>query len=516
MVLTGRMPDRKLRVQLKRQALRRSLGSGRYPEYLGFEGPYSGNQTDLFNDSALDYLQVLWPEFLVDVIVHATNKYARGRHLVNWCDTSVDEMWTFFGIVLHMGIKRKPAMNDYWSRSPYLAETVVKERMSRARFWNLWRNMHVVDDSTVPPGDGVERKIKPVLDVLAETFFRSYSPSQELCVDEAMVKYKGRVKGKVRMPKKTIKLGFKIWCCACSCCGFLCTFRMYSGKPIDPCSGRKVSEKGLVKKVVKDLLSPFEGMNHVVYMDNFFNSGPLVDELAQMKIYVAGTIKQSALGFPEVLKNIRLEKGAYVAERVGGTCYYVFNDRKVVSFVSNVFPEHMSRKVGRPQYDGTFGYQSVPPLLPAYNKFMGAVDIVSQVRKTYGFDRKSKRYWLRLFFQFLDYAVNNAYLLYQHDCRRAGMRPVVRKDFRLALIDQLIRKCPIKCTRKRRALESVSSVVVGCSLSRVSEIGLPRGRCYHCTVMKRHPVRHTFFGCSSCKVRLCKIPCYGEFHQNLD
>ena len=108
-------------------------------------------------------------------------------------------------------------MNDYWSRSPYPAETVVKERMSRARFWNLWRNMHVVDDSTVPPGDGVERKIKPVLDVLAETFFRSYSPSQELCVDEAMVKYKGRVKGKVRMPKTPIKLGFKIWCCGCSC-----------------------------------------------------------------------------------------------------------------------------------------------------------------------------------------------------------------------------------------------------------------------------------------------------------
>ena len=63
-----------------------------------------------------------------------------------------------------------------------------------------------------------------------------------------------------------------------------------------------------------------------------------MDELAQMKIYVSGTIKQSALGFPEGVKNIRLEKGAYVAERVGGTCYYVFIDCKVVSFVS---PEHV-------------------------------------------------------------------------------------------------------------------------------------------------------------------------------
>ena len=86
---------------------------------------------------------------------------------------------------------------------------------------------------------------------------------------------------------------------------------------------------------------------------------------------------------------------------MGGTCYYVFNDRKIVSFVSNVFPEHMSSKVGRPQlqYDGTFGYQSVPPLLPAY-KFMGAVDIVSQVMALTGNQRGTA--WLRPLFQFLD------------------------------------------------------------------------------------------------------------------
>lgn len=105
---------------------------------------------------------------------------------------------------------------------------------------------------------------------------------------------------------------------------------MYSGKPTDMCTGRKVSEKGLVMNVVKDLLSPFEGMNHVVCMDNFFNSGPLADELAKMKMYVAGTIKQRALGFPEVLKGVKIEKGSYVSKRVGENCYYVFNDRRMV------------------------------------------------------------------------------------------------------------------------------------------------------------------------------------------
>ena len=157
----------------------------------------------------------------------------------------------------------------------------------------------MVDNSTLSPGDGLGPKIKPVLDVLEKTFFENYSPGQELSVDEAMIKYKGRVKrGKVKMPKKPIKEGFKVWCCCCACCGYLCTFQVYAGKPTDPVTGRKVTEKGLTMRVVQDLLRPFVGFNHVAYMDNYFTSGPLIEALEKDGIYTAGTIKRSALGFP--------------------------------------------------------------------------------------------------------------------------------------------------------------------------------------------------------------------------
>ena len=49
----------------------------------------------------------------------------------------------------------------------------------------------------------------------------------------------------------------------------------------------------------------------VLLMDNHFTSGPLVVELAQDKIYVTGTIKQRAVGFPEGLKSVNLSKGNY-------------------------------------------------------------------------------------------------------------------------------------------------------------------------------------------------------------
>ena len=151
----------------------------------------------------------------------------------------------------------------------------MNQYMSLSRFWALWRNLHLVDNSSVPANSGLSWKIQPVLETLSDTFVKCYSPGQELSVDEAMVKYKGHVGGTVVMPKKPIKKGFKIWCCSCACCGYLCTFQVYHGRPTDLSTGRKVPEKGLAKRVVKDLVGPFVGLNHVIYCDNFYSSGPL-------------------------------------------------------------------------------------------------------------------------------------------------------------------------------------------------------------------------------------------------
>ena len=45
-------------------------------------------------------------------------------------------------------------------------------------------------------------------------------------------------------------------------------------------------------RVVKDLVHPFVGLNHVIYCDNFYSSGPLVDLLAKDSIFLTGTIKK--------------------------------------------------------------------------------------------------------------------------------------------------------------------------------------------------------------------------------
>ena len=55
-------------------------------------------------------------------------------------------------------------------------------------------------------------KLRPLLTILGDYFRGAYKLSQEISVDEAMVKYKGRSSLKQYMPLKPIKRGFKIWC----------------------------------------------------------------------------------------------------------------------------------------------------------------------------------------------------------------------------------------------------------------------------------------------------------------
>ena len=114
-------------------------------------------------------------------------------------------------------------------------------------------------------------------------------------------------------------------------------------------------------------------------------------------------------------------------------------DALLATHTDTSIPERMDTPVARIQAEGVLRYHSVPRLLPGYNKFMGGVDRIGQLRMMYGFDRKSKRYWFRLFFQFFDYAVNNIYLLYKHGCIA---RNICSKDllgFRLELVHVLLK-----------------------------------------------------------------------------
>ena len=92
--------------------------------------------------------------------------------------------------------------------------------MTFGRFCGLWGNLHIVDNETDNSSDKFF-KVRPVISHLSCSFSQAYDPGQCLSIDETMIKSKRRAKGKVCMPKKPVKHGFKMYCLSCSCCGYL-------------------------------------------------------------------------------------------------------------------------------------------------------------------------------------------------------------------------------------------------------------------------------------------------------
>lgn len=504
------LPAAKRKKLAREDALQKAKSSGKYPEFIGLVGP--ADELDPSVVSCLDFVKLLWPNSLCQHIAEQTNLYARQQCAKGWHDTNSFEVWLFLGIILQMGIHRLPEITDYWARDPLLQVDAVRNAMSLKRFQSLWRYLHCEDNESITDSRDVTSKIKTVLGTLEHTYFTKYNPSQELSVDEMMIKFKGRKSGKIHMPKKPVKLGFKVWACSCSCCGYLCTFSVYNGRLSDS-SGKKVPQKGLVKDVVHGLLERFYGQQHVVYMDNFYTSGPLIEELRSQGVFTVGTILKNAAGFPTSLKGVVPDKGSYVSQTVGDICYSVFNDRKVVCFATNVFPDTVAVSALRRQSNGSLHSERVPTCLPAYNTYMGGVDNTGRMRKTYGYDRKCKRYWFRLFFHFLDLTVNNAHLLHKHNCTRVGVKSMTLKHFRLEVIRSLL-SVSSTCDSLRAIVQSRSDSLPPSQVKRVSvrSVGVSRGRCQECVVRKIPPKEqgHTSMACPQCHLRLCEKHSFGH------
>ena len=67
-----------------------------------------------------------------------------------------------------MGIHRLPQIKDYWSMGSLLGVLAVQQSMS---LWELWSNLHLVDNETAPVTGGRIHKIQSLLDILTDIFF---------------------------------------------------------------------------------------------------------------------------------------------------------------------------------------------------------------------------------------------------------------------------------------------------------------------------------------------------------
>ena len=89
-------------------------------------------------------------------------------------------------------------------------------------------------------------------------------------------------------------------------------------------------------------------------------------------------------------------------------------DNKSVILLSNYFNPKETQQIERRVKDSKDKVKvTCPSVIQEYNQFMGGVDLCDQMKLTYEVHRRSKfRFYLRVFFDFLDIVVINSKIVY--------------------------------------------------------------------------------------------------------
>ena len=137
-------------------------------------------------------------------------------------------------------------------------------------------------------------RVRPLIDLLNETFPAHYKPFQHLAVDEFTTPQKGRHRAKQYNKAKPCKWGFKSFALCCSLNAYMLQFEPYQGGDLKRTAGQSLGTYAVLV-----LLKPsYANKNHIMYFDNWFTSAGLLKELFERGIHACGTTRKGRKGQP--------------------------------------------------------------------------------------------------------------------------------------------------------------------------------------------------------------------------
>jgi len=197
--------------------------------------------------------------------------------------------------------------------------------------------------------------------------------------------------------------------------------------------------------------------------------------------------------------------------------------KKSVVVVSSMHNPKKERSVLRTNKRGVREPVNCPESIADYNTFMGGVDKFDQLMSSYSIAQKSRRWWLKLFYYFIDMSIVNSFIMYKDTARKQRFRHLSHLEFRSQLVNELIGNF---CNKKRKGFSPGAGVgrkkhqpggyATVQNATRLSNVGdhLPQKqakyrRCAHCSTKAKE--RRSNMICPTCDVGLCK-ECFQPFH----
>lgn len=458
-----------------------------------------GIKVPLMGSNPIDYFHLIADDEFYNLIIIRSNEYAvevlsrslgdRSR-ITQWKDITVEEFKIWLGLVFHMGTIRLNRISDYWKKDYLFKMNAFSQFMSRDRFFLILRALHF---NTNNENSSSLDKIKPLINFFNDRMNIIYVPKQNLSIDESLVLWRGRLIFRQYMKGKKSRYGVKLYILAESC-GLAIKLIMYGGSADDELGG-----KNHTQKVVMKLIEGRTGIGHSLFVDNYYTSVQLVENLLKEKIFVTGTLRINRKGNPEEVVRKKLKSGERVSQyKKTGICVTKWKDRREILTISSEFDGEIINTTNR------LGKQcQMPTMVAEYNKFMSGVDFHDQMLAYYPCQRKTLRWYKKLSIHIFQSILLNAYYLYISE-----MPKISFYDFRISVIRSLLGPPPPTLPQQPR-----TKIHLPRFCEKDDKGNTKRRRCKYCwqTTKTR---KASLFCCYDCPETpgLCLEPCFKLYH----
>jgi hypothetical protein len=301
----------------------------------------------------------------------------------------------------------------YWEQREDTMNSFVKKAISRNLFTSIIQNTSFVDRITPDPSDKFW-KVRPLFQQLNKTAKAYVRQSQNVSVDEGIIKYFGPHPLKQYMKGKPHRFGYKVWILA-TAEGELLACQPYGG------ASTNIKDFGLGQgpNVVLGLSTQYKLLPGTkVYVDNLFTSMDLLDHMGDRQWGVTGTLRQNRIiGIPlpgkkEATRNMK--RGEAEAVYSSDSTVIVWKDNQPVYMASNCDTLHPMGQCQRySSKDKRYMPFPQPLMNHLYNRSMGGVDLVDNSEKNYAITTRIKKWYWCIYAWFLNICMVQAWRLYR-------------------------------------------------------------------------------------------------------
>uniref|UniRef100_A0A3Q3L1L6 PiggyBac transposable element-derived protein 4-like n=1 Tax=Mastacembelus armatus TaxID=205130 RepID=A0A3Q3L1L6_9TELE len=292
-----------------------------------------------------------------------------------WKAITEHELYAFISLVIYMGFVKCSAISDYWCKSAVYSLPLPSKIMPRRRFQAILASLHLshpqVDAENEKkkgtPAYDCLCKIKPLYGQIVEACKSNFQPFQSIAIDERMVKSKSRSKLKQYMKDKPTKWGYKLFVLADSSCGYTWNFFIYEGKAVME-NGKGVGYDSVMKLLDQKVL----GTGYKLFVDNFYTSPKLFQDLLKSKILACGTIRRNRTEGKIMAK--KAARGTIHWIRQNNLLFVSWMDTREVLMCSTMHKafdgDTVKRRIKGKNKEWSLVNVPVPPAVKEYNQYV--------------------------------------------------------------------------------------------------------------------------------------------------